>query len=111
MTNDNSELKTIDDLKPAPYNPRKISEEAVSGLAYSLEEFGDISGITWNKRTGHLVSGHQRVNQLKRNGAELVDGVLRLKNGDVFPIRVVDWDEKKEPVTHCHALLLTRFDF
>ena len=47
------------DLKPAPYNPRTISEEALKGLGVSLEEFGDISGFTWNKQTGHLVTGHQ----------------------------------------------------
>ena len=63
-------LKTMNDLKPAPYNPRKISDMAGEKLWRSLSEFGDISGITWNERTGHLVTGHQRVERLKRHGVE-----------------------------------------
>jgi ParB-like chromosome segregation protein Spo0J len=61
-------LTGMSDLKPAPYNPRRIDERAQAGLTASIEQFGDISGITWNKRTGHIVSGHQRVEQLKRLG-------------------------------------------
>jgi len=47
--------ETIDDLKADPKNPRKISPEALDGLRYSLGEFGDLSGLVWNKRTGTLV--------------------------------------------------------
>ena len=61
----NHGLKNIDDLKPASYNPRKISKKAFEGLEVSLKKFGDISGIVWNKRTGNLVSGHQRVAKLR----------------------------------------------
>ncbi len=57
---------SIADLKPAPYNPRKISPEAVAGLKTSLVQFGDISGLTWNRRSGHLVAGHRHL-----AGAEL----------------------------------------
>ena len=38
-------LMKISDLKPAPYNPRKIDTEALVGLGRSLAEFGDISGL------------------------------------------------------------------
>jgi ParB-like chromosome segregation protein Spo0J len=59
------ELDSIDQLKPAPYNPRAISEESLKALGVSLEEFGDLSGFTWNKRTGNLVTGHQRLRALQ----------------------------------------------
>jgi hypothetical protein len=48
------------DIKPARYNPRKISPEALAGLRESLRIFGDLSGLVWNQRTGNIVCGHQR---------------------------------------------------
>lgn len=92
-------LESLDDLKPAPYNPRKISKSAASGLSASLERFGDLSGIVWNRRTGHLVAGHQRVNELRGLGAQLVRGGLEIAvHGEVrrFPVRVVDMDDGEE---------------
>ncbi len=50
---------SFDDLRPAHYNPREITAEAAEGLRHSLVEFGDISGIVWNQRTGNLVCGHR----------------------------------------------------
>lgn len=86
----------IDDLAPAPYNPRDISKKAGDGLSASLERFGDISGITYNRRTSRLLGGHQRVERLRALGAQMLDGALQLANGDRFPVRVVDWSEGKE---------------
>lgn len=91
--------KSIEDLQPAKYNPRRIDKEAASGLRASLDKFGDISGIVFNVRTGNLVAGHQRVEQLKAMGAEVVHeyGRACLKCGnEVFRIREVDWDESTE---------------
>gem|GEM_PF-2566928 len=51
----------LKELKPADYNPRKISDEQLSMLKKALEEFGDLSGIVFNRRTGNLVGGHQRL--------------------------------------------------
>lgn len=100
-------LKGIEDLRPSPTNPRTISEQAKSGLRYSLEEFGDISGITWNKRSGNLVGGHQRLDQLKELGAELKAygdrSFLELPDNTRFPVRVVDWDEDKEAAANLAA--------
>lgn len=87
---------TIDDLAPAPYNPREITHEAADGLRASLSQFGDISGITFNKRSGVLVCGHQRVKQLKGMGAVLDGGSLVLPDGTRFPIRIVDWSLGEE---------------
>lgn len=58
---DHHRLTALDDLAAAPYNPRRISEDAAAGLRGSIETFGDLSGIVWNERTGNLVAGHQRV--------------------------------------------------
>lgn len=98
------ELSSIEDLRPAPYNPRTISEKAADGLGKSLEDFGDIAGIVWNKRTGHLVAGHQRVEQLKKLGAVLHNGELRVGvDGPRFAVRVVDWPESKEKAANVTA--------
>ena len=51
-------------LKPADYNPRKISPRAMEGLRNSLQRFGELGGIVWNERTRNLVGGHQRVKAL-----------------------------------------------
>jgi hypothetical protein len=37
-----------------------MKEESFKGLVKSLQSFGDISGITFNRKTKHLVAGHQR---------------------------------------------------
>jgi hypothetical protein len=99
MKKEGKQLQGISDLKAAPYNPRKISAEAMAGLKVSIAQFGDISGIVWNQRTGHLVSGHQRLASLKAlYGGELViDGeCLSAPDGTAFPIRVVDWPLEME---------------
>lgn len=93
---------SLDDLKPAPYNPRQISDDAAAGLRYSMESFGDLSGVVWNSRTGHLVCGHQRVGQLRSMGAALHDGSIKTSQGD-FPVRVVDWPEGKEKAANVAA--------
>ena len=54
-----------------PANPREISESAAAGLGYSMAEFGDLSGITYNLRTGELVAGHQRMGQIRQRWGDL----------------------------------------
>jgi DNA modification methylase len=102
----------IDDLKPASYNPRTMKESAQKGLENSLSRFGDISGITWNKKTGNLVTGHQRVSRLKKLGATFQDGVLSLKD-KIFNIRIVEWDietEKAANITANNPHIMGEFD-
>ncbi len=96
-------VNSIDDLKPAPYNPRDIKPKAAAGLAASLKRYGDVAGIVWNKRTGHLVCGHQRVDQLRKQGAVLEDGHLIAPGGDRFAVRVVDWPLKREKEVNAAA--------
>jgi len=95
-------------LKADPRNPRKVSGEALAGLAISLETFGPLD-IAFNDRTGELVSGHQRIRSLREAGAvECVrDGdagyVAHPKTGERFPIRFVDWDETKQRMANLVA--------
>ena len=88
-------VKTIEDLQPNEDNPRNISAKAKKGLRKSLERFGDISGITFNKRTGRLVCGHQRVQELRGLGGEYRDGAIWVGD-EKHAVRVVDWAEKLE---------------
>ena len=99
------DIETIEDLRPAPYNPRSITDEASTGLRASMQRFGDISGIVWNRRSGTLVCGHQRVKQLRELGAELTEDrdALVLPNGDRFPVRVVDIDLGEEMTANVTA--------
>lgn len=71
-------------LNPAPYNPRKISDEAFDGLGKSIDQFGLMSLIVWNERTGNIVGGHQRYKKLVESGETETDVV------------VVDLDEDEE---------------
>lgn len=67
--------KSIADLKPAPWNPRKDlqpDDPAYKNLKASLDEFDCVEPLVWNSRSGHLVSGHQRLKILKERGAKRV---------------------------------------
>jgi DNA modification methylase len=92
-----AKLKKLSDLKAAEYNPRSITPDALKGLGYSLEEFGDLSGIVFNKQTGNLVCGHQRVKALqeKYGNVPIEDNILQA-NGHIFLIRIVNWPRDKE---------------
>ncbi|MFQ5807919.1 MAG: hypothetical protein ACE5I3_15855, partial [Phycisphaerae bacterium] len=46
---------------PAPYNPRVMDDEQHRWLRLAMEKYGDLSGICYNRRTGRLFGGHQRV--------------------------------------------------
>ncbi len=95
---------SLDDLQPAPYNPRKISPIAREGLKASVAKFGDISGIVWNSLSGHLVSGHQRVEVLKRlHGTWEIDPPGIRVGEEFFEIRVVEWDEATEQAANISA--------
>lgn len=63
-----TQTKKLVELIPADYNPRKITEAARKGLRSSIETFGNVQPIVWNKTTGHVVSGHQRLSILQEIG-------------------------------------------
>jgi hypothetical protein len=79
-------------IQTAYYNPRKISDEARRKLKSNIKKNGIIGGFVWNKSTGTLVSGHQRLSVLdelnKYDGTEETD--YRLK------VEAIEVDEKTE---------------
>jgi hypothetical protein len=103
----------LSDLKPARYNARKISDKAFAGLGYSIEEFGDLSGITINTRTGNLVCGHQRCKAIaaKYGDVEIIDinndhmkDCKAIITPDwIFHVRQVDWPLEKEKAANIAA--------
>jgi len=64
-------------IKPAAYNPRKHlrpSDPEYQRIKRSIETFGLAEPLVWNKRTGNLVGGHQRLKILRDEfGAAEVD--------------------------------------
>ena len=66
----------ISQLKPAPCNPRKSDITQEANLKASLEKFGVVDPIIFNKQTGNIVGGHFRVRELKKLGVEEVDCVI-----------------------------------
>lgn len=86
---ENYEMQEINrqQLQNAPYNPRMISGKAKKLLKKNLEAVGLVAPITWNKRTGNIVSGHQRVEQM--------DALMGTFNY-TMKVAVVDMDEKTE---------------
>lgn len=63
-------------INPAPYNPRldlKPRDPDYEKLRRSIDEFGLVEPLVWNRRTGHLVGGHQRFKVLLQQGVTAVD--------------------------------------
>lgn len=108
-----SAKKTVASLHPAPYNPRKISDEQLAILGKTLAEFGDLSGIVVNRTTGNLVGGHQRLKHLDPKWPIMADPV-KDKTGGVavghivtpwgaLAYREVEWSEQKEKAANIAA--------
>lgn len=69
----------ISKLVPAKYNPRKDlkpGDTEYEKLKRSVEEFGYVEPIIWNKRTNRVVGGHQRLKVLVDLGFNEVDCVV-----------------------------------
>jgi hypothetical protein len=75
------------ELKDAPYNPRYLSDAARDKLRAGIKKIGLLAPPVWNARTGHIVSGHQRLS--------IMDS---LKGKADYTLRVakVDLDETSE---------------
>src|SRR5829696_1106426 len=81
------------DLKPAPYNPRRVlapTSPAYKKLKASLAEFGLVEPLVWNELTGHVVGGHARLRILKELGVtEVPVSVVRLTDAREKSLNVV----------------------
>lgn len=78
---------TRDKIKLADYNPRIIDDSHLKKLTKAIREHGLVTPLVWNKRTGVLVSGHQRL--------AAADKIYRKKDYEV-PVAIIDVDEKAE---------------
>ncbi|NMB42118.1 MAG: DNA modification methylase, partial [Firmicutes bacterium] len=69
----------LEKLNPAKYNPRKDlkpGDPEYEKLKKSMETFGYVEPIVWNKRTGQIVGGHQRLKILQHQGATEIECVV-----------------------------------
>lgn len=81
------EKMNISKLNPAEYNPRKNlqpGDAEYEKLKRSMEQFGYVEPVIWNKTTGRVIGGHQRLKVLVDLGLKEVDCV------------VVEMDEERE---------------
>lgn len=110
-------MDDLSSLNEAPYNPRSISDHDYQSLRQSIDELGDLSGLVYNRRTTHIVGGHQRRNIYHELGGQItiveelaepnsVGTVARgyvLIGDEQYTYRVVDWDEHKERIANLVA--------
>lgn len=78
---------SIELLKPASYNPRKMNEKDKENLRTSIERFGMVDPLIVNKHKGReniIIGGHQRY---------LVAKEIGIKE---LPVVYVDLSEEKE---------------
>lgn len=58
----------ISKLKRCPYNPRVINSQAKASLEKSITEFGMLDAVVYNAATKYILSGHQRLEILEKQG-------------------------------------------
>lgn len=75
------------EIKEADYNPRIIGEEEKKRLQKVIKQHGLVEPLVWNRRTGTLVSGHQRLS--------IIDALEGNAEYDLI-VSVVDVDETEE---------------
>ena len=101
-------------LNPAAYNPRKDlkpGDREYEKLKRSIAEFGYVEPVVWNRQTGNVVGGHQRLKVLVDMGQTEIDCVvvdLDLRREKALNVALNkiqgDWDEEKL------ASLMAEFD-
>lgn len=106
----------ISSLSPNEKNPRTITDQKLAMFKKALAEFGDLSGIVYNRKSKQLVGGHQRcklidketpiVIQTKHSKPTKVgtvaEGYIEVK-GERYAYREVYWPEHKEKAANIAA--------
>ncbi len=95
----------VDKLNPTPYNPRKDlkpGDPEYEKLKNSILTFGYVEPVLWNKRTGHIIGGHQRYKVLVEMDKKEIDCVIvdmDIENEKALNIALNkvsgDWDKDK----------------
>lgn len=65
--------KKLSEVDFAPYNPRTISPQERERLKKSLDKFGYADLMVYNKKTGYIVGGNQRLAIFKELGINQLD--------------------------------------
>src|SRR5450830_1478734 len=58
----------LDDLRPDPANPRRISEDELDALERSLRQFGFVQPVLARREDRTVIGGHQRLVAARRLG-------------------------------------------
>lgn len=116
----------IKDIKPAEYNPRKLSDDAFKTLQESIDKLGFILPIILNKDNNTIVAGHQRtksclalgideVPYYSISGVDLRDEILfnQIHNGVEYEPETFARcsHDQKEGFTQLHNKLFTIRDY
>ena len=95
----------LSELNPAEYNPRKAlkpGDPAYEKLKASILSFGNVEPIVWNRSTGNVIGGHQRLRVLLDLGVtESEVSVVELSEVDERRLNIAlnkitgEWDDEK----------------
>lgn len=77
------------EIQLADYNPRLIDPVNKKLLRKGIKEHGLVEPLVWNRRTGRLVSGHQRLS--------IMDSLEKTKDYSLT-VSVIDVDEREEKI-------------
>jgi hypothetical protein len=75
------------EITAADYNPRKISQDARKKLKKAIKTHGLVQPIIWNRQTGNIVGGHQRI--------DILDEIHKGKEYSLN-VAAIDVDEAEE---------------
>lgn len=106
----------IKDLIPNAKNPRTITDAKLAMLKKAVQEFGDLSGIVFNRKSKQLVGGHQRRKVLDPESVititkkfskptavgTVAEGYIDTESGR-FAYREVYWTDAKEKAANIAA--------
>lgn len=103
--------RSLSNLAPNPENPRRVTPSKLQALERTLKRFGDLSGVVFNRTSGHLVGGHQRIEVFHALGMDSVvlertfekptpsgtvaEGFFEV-DGERFAYREVQWGKQTE---------------
>ncbi len=70
------EQTNIDELRPDPANPRRISEAELESLTRSIREFGLVDPIIARREDKTVIGGHQRLLAARKLGYKMIPVVF-----------------------------------
>jgi len=116
-----TEKRSVKDLLPSTYNPRKMTESERRDLEASIKEFGTVVPVVLNTgtRNNFLIGGHQRVIIYADLGIDMVDAMIPSRELDEREEQTLNlrlnknlgsWDEALLKEINMNLLLDVGFD-